>query len=106
MSVENLTDENFRDVVVQSHVPVVVDFWASWCGPCHKVSPLIEELAQEWEGIAVVAKVNVDEATLTASREKVMGLPTIAVYKDGQRVIELTGQVTKATIKTVVESQF
>lgn len=104
--VENLTDANFDDVIVQTDVPVVVDFWASWCGPCSKVSPLIEELAQEWEGKAKVVKLNVDDAPLTGVRQKVMGLPTIAVFKNGVRVIELTGQVNKATIKTVVESQF
>lgn len=105
-AVENLTDENFDDVILQTDVPVVVDFWADWCGPCRKVSPLIEQLAEEWQDKAKVVKLNIDDAPLTGVRQKVMGLPTIAVFKDGKRVIELTGQVNKDTIKTVVESQF
>lgn len=104
--VENLTDENFDDVIIQTDVPVVVDFWADWCGPCRKVSPLIEQLAEEWQDKAKVVKLNIDDAPLTGVRQKVMGLPTIAVFKDGERVIELTGQVNKDTIKAVVESQF
>lgn len=105
MSLREVTDEDFDKLVGESSLPVVVDFWADWCGPCRKVSPALEELAQEWDGRAVVVKVNVDDAVQTAIKEKVMGLPTIAVFKNGQRVIDLTGAVGKDTIKKVVESQ-
>jgi thioredoxin 1 len=106
VSVLEVTDENFEEVVLASELPVVVDFWADWCGPCKKISPLVEELAEEWVGKAVVVKVNVDEAAQTGLSQKIMSLPTVAVFKNGHRVIELTGAVNKATLKTVMESQF
>jgi len=105
VSVQDITDVDFAKLIGESDIPVVVDFWASWCGPCRKVSPVVSELAEEWAGRAKVVKVNIDDAPETTMAEKVMGIPLIAVYKNGERVVELTGTAPKATIKTVVESQ-
>jgi len=105
MSLRELTDEDFEKVVSESRVPVVVDFWADWCGPCRKISPVVEELAGEWGDEVLVVKVNVDEAVQTGLTQKIMSLPTIAVFKQGVRVIELTGAASKSSIKNVVESQ-
>lgn len=101
MTLQELTDENFEKVVFESDVPVVVDFWADWCLPCRKISPIIEELAQEWGDKALVVKVDVDEAVQTGISQKIMGLPTIAVFKNGQKLFELTGAQSKSTIKAL-----
>ena len=104
MSLRELTDEDFDTVIGESNLPVVVDFWADWCGPCRKISPVVEELAAEWNGQVLVVKVNVDDATKVGLEQKVLGLPTIALYKQGKRVTELTGAKSKSTIKEVIES--
>jgi thioredoxin 1 len=106
VSLQNLTDEEFNSVVRDSELPVIVDFWAAWCGPCKKISPLLEQLSVEWQGKAVVAKVNIDEAGTTALAENIMSVPTIKVYKDGKEVASLTGSLTKSIISSVIEKQF
>lgn len=105
MSLRELTDENFDKFIGESELPVVVDFWADWCGPCRKVAPVLEQLAEEMSGQVEFVKVNVDEAVETGLVQKIMGLPTIAVFKGSKRVIELTGAASKDTIKKVIESQ-
>lgn len=105
MSLRELTDSDFEQVIAESELPVVVDFWAEWCGPCRKVSPVLEQLAEELTGKVEVVKVNVDEAVDTGLKQKILGLPTIAVFKGGKRVIELTGASPKDTIRKVIESQ-
>jgi thioredoxin 1 len=103
MSLQELTDEDFNSVITQSDLPVVVDFWAEWCSPCRKVSPLMEQLAEELTGKALVVKVNVDEAVTTGLQQKVMGLPTVAVFKDGKRVIEMSGVHSKGDFLKMIE---
>ena len=103
MNLLELTDKNFEKVVFESNLPVVVDFWADWCGPCKKISPIVEELAEELTGKALVAKVDVDVAVQTGISQNIMGLPTVAVYKQGKRVAELTGTSSKSNLKKMIE---
>lgn len=97
MSALHLTKENFEAEVMNSDKPVLVDFWASWCGPCRMVLPIIEELAQELTDIKV-CKVNVDEQEELAARFKVMTIPTLMVFKDGKAVSSSAGAKSKAQI--------
>lgn len=93
-----LTEENFEQEVLQSKTPVLIDFWAEWCGPCKILSPLIEEIAKEYEGKLKVGKVNVDEQNGLAMRYNVMSIPTMKFFKGGQQVGELVGAAPKTTI--------
>ncbi len=86
-----ITKENFETEVVQSDTPVLVDFWASWCGPCKMIAPIIDELAADFDGKAKVGKVNVDEQRELAAQFKVMSIPTIIVFKNGEAVETVVG---------------
>lgn len=97
MSVITITNENFDQQVLQSAKPVLLDFWASWCGPCRMLSPVVDEIAQENDAIAV-GKVNVDEQPELATRFGVMSIPTLMVFKDGKAVNTSVGVVPKAKI--------
>lgn len=97
MSALHLTKENFEAEVMNSDKPVLVDFWASWCGPCRMVLPIIEELAQELTDVKI-CKVNVDEQEELAARFKVMTIPTLMVFKDGKAVSSSAGAKSKAQI--------
>lgn len=105
MSLRELTDKDFDTFLAESELPVVVDFWAEWCSPCKKVSPIMEKLAEDLTGRINVVKVDIDEAVETGLKQKVMGLPTIAVFKDGKRVIEVSGAHSRDVIQKIIESQ-
>lgn len=90
-----LTGQNFDEQVLQSSLPVLVDFWADWCGPCKMLGPVIEELAGELAGKAVVGKVNVDEEQQLAARYGVMSIPTVVLFKNGQEAARSVGLVPK-----------
>ena len=94
--VKKLTEANFEQDVLKSDKPVLVDFWASWCGPCRMVSPLIDQLAEEFDGRAVVGKVNVDEEGPLAIRYNVMTIPTIIIFKNGEVIDQVSGAYPKA----------
>jgi thioredoxin 1 len=97
MAVE-IADSNFSDVVTNSDKPVVVDFWAAWCGPCRMVGPLIEEMHGEYDGRAVIGKVDVDQNPGVSAQFGVRSIPTILFIKNGQVVDKVVGAVPKATL--------
>lgn len=92
MSVLNIENErDFNEIIGKTSQPVLVDFWASWCGPCKMVAPELEAVGQEYEGKAVVVKINVDEQQQLASTYNVMGIPTLLLFKDGQEKNRIVG---------------
>lgn len=97
-NVLNLTDANFQEEVLNSQVPVLVDFWAPWCGPCIQLSPVIDEIANETVGKAKVAKVNVDESPGLAGQFRVNSIPALIFFKGGQPAAQLVGRQPKAEI--------
>ncbi len=97
-NVLNLSDSNFDSEVAKSDLPVLVDFWAPWCGPCIQLSPVIDEIANERAGKAVVAKVNVDESPALAGKFRVNSIPALLFFKGGQPVGQLVGRQPKAEI--------
>jgi thioredoxin 1 len=93
--VREVTDENFSEEVEQSQGLAMVDFWAAWCGPCRMVSPLVAELAEEYEGQVKVASLDVDSSQATAMRFNIRSIPSILIFKDGQHVDTVIGAVPK-----------
>jgi len=98
-NVLEVSDSNFDTEVLQSQVPVLVDFWAEWCGPCKMLAPIVEALAREYEGKVKVAKVNVDENIATASRFRIQGIPTLLLFKGGQVREQLVGTQPKSVVE-------
>lgn len=90
-----LDEENFQKEVLESKIPVMIDFWAEWCGPCQLVIPIVNELAQEFEGVVKIAKLNVDENRSIAMNYRVMSIPTILFFKDGEEVRREVGAKSK-----------
>ena len=100
----NLTDQNFETEVLKSEVPVLVDFFADWCGPCQMQGPIIEELATEMKDQKVkIGKLNVDQAPETAKKYNVMSIPTLIIFKDGQPTETMTGLQNKEALKEKLE---
>ncbi|GAB4421163.1 MAG: thioredoxin [Thermodesulfovibrionales bacterium] len=99
-----VTNSTWDTEVLKSQGLVMVDFWAVWCGPCRMIAPTVEELAKEYAGKIKVAKLNTDENPDIASRYKIMGIPTIMFFKDGQKVDQIVGAVPKPQLKTKIDS--
>lgn len=97
-----ITKDNFEDEVIKSDIPVLVDFWASWCGPCRAIAPIIDELANDFYGKAKIAKVNVDEQGELAAKFRIMSIPTIMLFKDGQSVEKVVGAKTKEDFAALI----
>jgi len=102
MTIE-INDSNFKSEVTDSQIPVLVDFWAPWCGPCRMVAPLLEELAKEYEGKVKVVKLNVDENQSTASEFGVRSIPTLILFKDGQLFEQKIGAQSKENLKQKID---
>ncbi len=98
-----LSDQSFDTEVVKSQIPVLVDFWAPWCGPCRMLAPIIEELSKEYDGKIKVAKINTDENPAVAARYRISAIPTILIFRSGQVVDQLVGVHPKPEIKTLLE---
>ena len=99
----NLTNENYESFI-NSDTPVVVDFWATWCGPCKMVGPVIEDLAGEFEGQTAICKVNVDEMPDIASQYKIMSIPTVLIFKNGEIVDKAVGVRTKEEYQNMIKN--
>ena len=98
-----ITRENFENEVMKSNIPVLIDFWAPWCGPCRMMGPIIEQLAEEYEGKAKVGKVNVDEEGELSQAFGVMSIPTIVLVKDGKVVKQAVGARPKADVEAMLQ---
>jgi len=102
-SIVTLTQENFSQLVLQSSAPVLVDFWAEWCGPCKMIAPLLDELADEYDGKVKIGKVNIDEQQHLAAEYGVRAIPTLLVFHNGQVTDQLVGARSKRDLKASLD---
>lgn len=102
---EKFTSGNWNEQVLQSDKPVLVDFWAEWCGPCRMIGPIVEEIAKEYDGKAVIGKLNVDENGDIAMNYGIRSIPTLLVFKGGQIVDKVVGAVPKTAITQKIDAQ-
>ncbi|WOD38467.1 thioredoxin [Nodosilinea sp. E11] len=102
-AVASITQETFQAEVLQSDVPVLVDFWAPWCGPCRMVARVVDEVAQQYDGQLKVVKVNTDEQPGIASHYGIRSIPTLMVFMNGEKMEQVVGAVSKATLSSAVE---
>lgn len=103
-NVQEVSDATFEAEVLQSATPVLIDFWAPWCGPCRAIAPVVEELAGEYAGKLKVVKMNVDDNPATPARYGVRGIPNLIVFKDGQVYEQIVGAVPKSRLAQAVQS--
>ena len=100
-----ITDDSFESDVLNSDKPVLVDFWAEWCGPCRMVEPVVEELADEYEGKAKIGKVNVDENPQISMKYGIRSIPSLLIFKNGEVVDQIVGAVPKSRLKKQLDAQ-
>jgi len=98
MATVNVTDENFETEVIKAGKPVIVDFWAEWCGPCKQIGPILEEISSDYEGKLSVVKVNIDENPITPTNYGVRGIPTLLLFKNAELVSTKVGAFPKLTL--------
>lgn len=104
-NIKKVTTDTFRKDVIESDKPVIVDFWAEWCGPCKKLSPILEEVAEELDGQVIVAKVNVDEERNLGAMFQIMSIPNVLIFNHGEKVDEFVGLRSKDDIVAQVKKQ-
>ncbi|MBI3591180.1 MAG: thioredoxin [Candidatus Melainabacteria bacterium] len=102
-NVGEVTDATFEEEVLKAKLPVLVDFWAPWCGPCRAVAPVVDEIASEYNGKLKVLKLNTDENPKTAQSYRISGIPSLMVFKNGQPVEQVVGAVPKSTLSSAVQ---
>lgn len=100
-----VTDNTFEAEVLKCDLPVLVDFWAPWCGPCRAIAPVVEELAQEYAGQVKILKMNVDENPNTPGKYGIRAIPTLILFKDGEVSEQITGAVSKANLKQMISDK-
>ena len=98
-----VTDASFKEEVLESNIPVLVDFWAPWCGPCRMVAPVVEDISKQYEGQVKVVKLNTDENPNVASQYGIRSIPTLMIFKGGERVDMVVGAVPKTTLANTLE---
>ena len=103
MSIINITDKEFETEVMQSNVPVLVDFWAEWCGPCKQIGPMLEEIASENESMIKILKLNIDENPKTPQKYGVRGIPTLMLFKNGNLIDSKVGSLPKTSLEAWLE---
>ncbi len=103
MAVNEVNDADFEQEVIKSELPVLVDFWAPWCGPCRMVAPVVEEIAELYKGSLKVFKLNTDNNSVIASQYSIRSIPTLLVFKGGERVDAVVGAVPKSTLISTIE---
>jgi len=103
MAEKNLTDNSFDEEIMNSETPVLVDFWAEWCGPCKLVAPILDEIAEEKSGSMRLAKLNIDDNIRTAQRFGVMSIPTMILFKNGEEVRRIVGAMPKSKLTAEIE---
>ena len=103
MSALHFDEKSFENDVIKTDKPVMVDFWAQWCGPCRAVAPIIEELAADYQGKAVIGKVNVDEENAIAQKYKIMSIPTVMLFNKGEVVEKIVGARTKKDYTDLID---
>jgi thioredoxin 1 len=104
MALVTITDDNFEDEVLKSDKPVLIDFWATWCGPCRIIAPIVEEMATEYEGKAKIGKLDVDSNQQTSIKYGVRSIPTLLIFNDGELKETIIGAVPKAQLVGKLES--
>ena len=102
--VSEVGDHNFETEVLNAEVPVLVDFWAAWCAPCRMLAPVVEAIADKYQGKAKVVKLNVDENTLTSGKYNIKGIPTLLLFKNGIIREQIVGNTTKDTVSRMIEN--
>lgn len=101
----HLSDDSFENDVIKSDLPVLVDFWAEWCGPCKMIAPILDDVAQEYEGKVTVTKLNVDQNSVSPAKYGVRGIPTLLLFKAGELVATKVGALSKTQLKEFIDAQ-
>ena len=100
-----ISDDSFENQVLKSELPVLVDFWAEWCGPCKMIGPILDDVAEEYEGKITIAKMNVDQNSVSPAKYGVRGIPTLLIFKNGELASTKVGALSKTQLKEFIDAQ-